>query len=68
MTLTFDDEGKQVGAIEFKLHKNNYRGVLRTVEQVTKLTMLVDEEGVKESKQTVARRSEEEAEQSATEE
>ena len=30
--------------------------------------MLVDEEGVKESKQTVARRSEGEAEQSATEE
>ena len=45
MTVSFDDGGKQKGAIEFKLHKSNYRGVLRTVEQITDLTMKVDDEG-----------------------
>ena len=56
MTLSFDDGGKQKGAIEFKLHKNNYRGVLRTVEQITDLTMKVDDEGIKDKEQTVATR------------
>ncbi len=56
MTLTFDDDGKQKGAVEFKLHKSNYRGVLRTVEQITDLTMKVDDEGVKDKDQTVSTR------------
>ena len=56
MTVSFDDGGKQKGAIEFKLHKSNYRGVLRTVEQITDLTMKVDDEGIKDTEQTVAPR------------
>ena len=56
MTLSFDDGGKQKGAIEFKLHKSNYRGVLRTVEQITGVTMKVDGEGIKDKEQTVATR------------
>ena len=56
LTLTFNDGADLVGAVEFKLHKNNYRGALRTAEQVTGLTMLYDQEGVKDTKQTVARR------------
>ena len=56
MTVTFNDGADLVGAVEFKLHKSNYRGTLRTVEQVTGLTMLYDQEGVKDTKQTVARR------------
>jgi len=54
MTLTFDDGAQLVGAIEFKLHKDNYRGTLRAIEQVTNLTMLYDQEGIKDEKQTVA--------------
>ena len=57
MTLSFDDKDKNVGAIEFKLHKSNYRGVLRTVEEVTDLELLYDQEGVKASEETVAGRS-----------
>ncbi len=57
MTVTFNDGADLVGAAEFKLHKDNYRGVLRTVEQVTGKTMVYDQEGVKESEQSVATRS-----------
>lgn len=35
MTISFDKGEGQAGAVEFKLHKSNYRGVLRSVEQVT---------------------------------
>ena len=56
MTLSFNDGDKLVGAVEFKLHKNNYRGVLRTVEEITGLTMEYEQEGVKDTKQTVATR------------
>ncbi len=56
MTLTFDDGKDLVGAVEFKLHKSNYRGVLRTVEQVTGVTMEYEQEGVKDTKQTIATR------------
>ena len=56
MSLSFNDEENVVGAVEFKLHKSNYRSALRTVEQVTGLTMLYDQEGIKDTKQTVARR------------
>ena len=56
LTITFNDGADLVGAVEFKLHKSNYRGALRTAEQVTGLTMLYDQEGIKDTKQTVARR------------
>ena len=56
MTVTFNDGAELVGAVEFKLHKSNYRAVLRTVEQVTNLTMHYDQEGVKDTKQTEATR------------
>ena len=35
MTLSFDDGADVVGAVEFKLDKKNYRGVMRAVEQVS---------------------------------
>lgn len=47
MTLSFDDGGDVVGAVEFKLDKKNYRGVLRSVEQVTGAALKFDQEGVK---------------------
>jgi len=56
MTVSFNDGKDLAGAVEFKLHKSNYRGVLRTVEEVTGLTMAYDQEGVKDTKQTVASR------------
>ncbi len=56
LTMTFNDGADLIGAVEFKLHKSNYRGALRAAEQVTGLTMLYDQEGVKDTKQTVARR------------
>ena len=56
MTLTFDDGVDNVGAVEFKLHKSNYRGVLRSVEQVTGKIMKYDQEGIKDREQTVANR------------
>jgi len=56
MTISFNDGADLVGAVEFKLHKSNYRGVLRTVEQVSGQTMHYDQEGVKDTKQTVATR------------
>jgi hypothetical protein len=65
MTVTFND-GANAGAVEFKLHKDNYRGVLRTVEQATGLTMVYDQEGVKDSEQTVATRSTEKPTEAAS--
>ena len=57
MTLSFDDGKDQVGAVEFKLHKGNYRGCLRAIEQVTGKTLHDDQEGVKASEEGVAKRS-----------
>ncbi len=45
MTITFDDGGENVGAVEFKMHKSNYRSFMRGLEQVTGLSMLYDQEG-----------------------
>ena len=56
LTLSFNDGKELVGAIEFKLHKSNYRAVLRTVEQITGLKMAYDQEGVKDTRQAVASR------------
>ena len=55
-TLAFNDGKDLVGAVEFKLHKSNYRSCLRSIEQVTDLEMSYDQEGIKESEQTVSKR------------
>ena len=57
MTLSFDDGGDIVGAVEFKLDKKNYRGVMRAVEQVSGVELVFDQEGIKDEKETVASRS-----------
>jgi len=57
MTLTFNDGQELVGAVEFKLHKSNYRPILRMIEQVTGLTMTYEQEGIKDSEQNVATRA-----------
>ena len=68
MTLSFNDDADLVGAVEFRLHKSNYRGALRAVEEVTGQTMHYDQEGVKDTKQTIASREEsvEETKQTVT--
>ena len=57
MTLSFDDGGDIVGAVEFKLDKKNYRGILRSIEQVSDTELVFDQEGIKDEKETVASRS-----------
>ncbi len=57
MTLSFDDGEDIVGAVEFKLDKKNYRGILRAVEQVSDVDLVFDQEGIKDEKETVASRS-----------
>ena len=57
MTLSFYDGGDIVGAVEFKLDKKNYRGVMRAVEQVSGVELVFDQEGIKDEKETVASRS-----------
>ena len=57
MTLSFDDGGDIVGAVEFKLDKKNYRGVMRAVEQVSGVELVFDQEGIKDDQETVAGRS-----------
>lgn len=47
LTISFDDAGSHVGAVEFRLDKKNYRGVLRALEQVAGVTVKFDQEGVK---------------------
>jgi hypothetical protein len=56
LELTFDDGHDLVGAVEFKLHKSNYRGALRAVEQVTGLTALYEQEGIKDTRQALVAR------------
>ena len=58
LTISFNDGANLAGAVEFKLHKSNYRGILRSAEEVSGLTMHYDQEGVKETVQTVATRGE----------
>jgi len=57
LTIAFDDGGDIVGAVEFKLDKKNYRGILRAVEQVSGVDLVFDQEGIKDEKETVASRS-----------
>jgi len=54
MTLTFDDGGSLVGAVEFKLHKSNYRGTLHAVEQVSGVSLKFDQEGVSAEQEGIA--------------
>ena len=56
MTLSFNEDGGEAGAVEFKLHKSNYRGTLRAVEEVTGLSAKYDLEGVKASRETFSSR------------
>jgi len=57
MTLAFDNGADIVGAVEFKLDKKNYRGVMRAVEQVSDAELVFDQEGIKDEKETVASKS-----------
>ncbi len=57
LTIAFDDGEDIVGAVEFKLDKKNYRGILRAVEQVSGVDLVFDQEGIKDEKETVASRS-----------
>lgn len=56
VTITFADE-LSIGAVELKLDKDNYRGVLRTLEQVSGLAVMYDQEGIKDTEQDVAVRN-----------
>jgi hypothetical protein len=57
MTLSFNDGVDIVGAVEFKLDKKNYRGIMRAVEQVSGVELVFDQEGIKDEEETVASRS-----------
>jgi len=57
MTLSFDDGGDIIGAVEFKLDKKNYRGILRSIEQVSHTELVFDQEGIKDEDETVASKS-----------
>ena len=53
MTIAFED-GLTRGALELKLDKNNYRGLLRTLEQETGHAIFYDQEGIKDTAQDIA--------------
>ena len=55
VTLTFDDPVAS-GAVELKLDKKNYVGILRSLEQVTGMSMQYEQEGIKDTAQEVAAR------------
>ncbi len=44
------------GALELKLDKKNYLGILRSLEQVTGIAMQYEQEGIKDTEQDVATR------------
>ena len=54
MTISFDNGENLVGAVEFRLDKSNYRGILHAVESVSGVTLEFDQEGIKDEKETVA--------------
>lgn len=54
MTISFDNGDNLVGAVEFRLDKSNYRGILHAVESVSGVTLEFDQEGIKDEKETVA--------------
>ncbi len=55
VTITFDDP-QASGAVELKLDKKNYVGILRSLEQVTGMSMQYEQEGIKDTEQGVAAR------------
>ena len=68
LTVSFDDGGSHVGAIEFRLDKKNYRGVLRALEQVAGVTVKFDQEGVKAEEEGFAEADPAAAKQDAVDE
>jgi len=54
MTISFDNGSGLVGAVEFRLNKSNYRGVLHAVESVSGVPLEFDQEGIKDEKETLA--------------
>ncbi len=59
LTMSFNDAQEVVGAVEFQLHKSNYRGVLQALVEVSGLTMKYDQEGINGTEQDVANRTSE---------
>ena len=57
LTIGFDDSKEMVGAVEFKLDKSNYRGILRAVEAVSNVTLEFEQEGIKDEKENIAERN-----------
>ena len=57
LTIGFDDSKDMVGAVEFKLHKSNYRGILRAIEAVSNVTVEFEQEGIKDEKENIATRN-----------
>ena len=55
VTITFDDP-RASGAVELRLDKKNYMGILRSLEQVSGMSMQYDQEGIKDTEQDVAAR------------
>jgi len=53
VTVSFSD-GVESGAVELKLDKKNYRGVLRSLEMVTGRAVRYDQEGIKDTEQDIA--------------
>lgn len=45
LTISFNDGANTAGAVEFQLHKDNYRGAIRALEEVTGVVSKYDEEG-----------------------
>ncbi len=56
LTISFDDGKHLVGAIELKLHKSNYRSLLRSLEAVSNVTMKFDQEGIADKEEGIATR------------
>ncbi len=48
MTISFDDEKDLDGAVEIKLERKNYRGLLRAVQEVTDIELVADQEGIRD--------------------
>ena len=48
LTISFNDGANVAGAVELQLHKDNYRGTIRALEEVTGVVSKFDQEGVAE--------------------
>lgn len=54
MTISFNDGDGVAGAVEFRLDKSNYRGILHAVESVSGVPLEFDQEGIKDEKENLA--------------